>query len=69
MTTHVQTNNQGEAMARPKSKDEQVWVRIDPTLKRKLQKAADDDRRSVSAYIALLIEEHFSGPTGKSKKK
>jgi|AmaraimetFIIA100_FD_contig_51_3167700_length_819_multi_2_in_0_out_0_2 hypothetical protein len=52
-------------MARPsvrkkpvkEKRDVSIAFRITPSLKRSLAKAADADRRTVSAFIEMLIEE------------
>ena len=34
--------------------------RLDPDLKAKLQKLADQDRRSLTNYVEVLLEKHIS---------
>ena len=36
----------------------QVNLRVRPTLKAKLEKLAKEDRRTLSAYIEKLLEDH-----------
>ena len=36
-----------------------LGFRIDPELKKRLQELADADRRSLSAYIEIILENHI----------
>jgi len=47
-----------------KGRTETVTIRLSPKAKADLQKLADDDLRTLSQYIAILIDEHL-----KAKKK
>jgi hypothetical protein len=42
-----------------KGRTETVTIRLSPQMKADLQRVADDDRRTLSQYIAILIEEHL----------
>jgi hypothetical protein len=44
-------------------------IRIEPELKARLEAAAKADRRSVSAYLAMLIERSLSPLPGAPRKK
>jgi len=49
-----------------KGRTETVTIRLSPGAKAELLKLADDDRRTLSQYIAILIEEHLKAK-GKGK--
>ena len=40
------------------ARNAQVNLRVRPTLKAKLEKLAKEDRRTLSAYIEKLLEDH-----------
>lgn len=42
--------------AKRDQKTTQIGVRLDPTLRRRLEKVAAKERRTVSDYVRLLIE-------------
>ena len=46
----------GGNMARPKSKDQQVWFRIDPEIEEKALELAVKDGRSLSNWVRQLVE-------------
>jgi predicted DNA-binding protein len=43
-----------------KGRSETVTIRLSPKVKSDLQRLADADRRPLSQYIAILIENHLS---------
>jgi len=46
------------------ARDAQLNLRVRPTLKAKLEKLAKQDRRTLSAYVEKLLEDHVrSAPT------
>ena len=46
------------------ARNAQLNLRVRPTLKAKLEKLAKEDRRSLSAYVEKLLEDHIrSAPT------
>jgi hypothetical protein len=40
------------------ARDAQLNLRVRPTLKGKLEKLAKQDRRTLSAYVEKLLEDH-----------
>ncbi len=40
------------------ARNAQVNLRVRPTLKAKLEKLAKEDRRTLSAYVEKLLEDH-----------
>jgi len=44
-------------------------VRIRPELKAKLEKLAAQDRRTLSAYVELVLEQHAEDPSAKPSKR
>ena len=47
------------------ARNAQLNLRVRPTLKAKLEKLAKEDRRSLSAFVEKLLEDHIrSAPTG-----
>ena len=40
------------------ARNTQVNLRVRPTLKAKLEKLAKEDRRTLSAYVEKLLEDH-----------
>ena len=51
----------------------QINLRVRPTLKAQLEKLAKKDRRTLSAYIERLLEDHVTSVSqttfGKAKQK
>jgi len=41
------------------AKDLIIAVRVDPRMHLTLQQLAEDDRRSISAYVRLVLEEYL----------
>lgn len=41
------------------AKTASLGLRIDPTVKAALEKAASDDRRTVASYVELLLIDHL----------
>lgn len=50
-------------------KTEQIGIRITKTLRDGLESLAKDDRRKLSAYIELVLEQHVEQAKKGSKKK
>ena len=48
----------------PKKRDK-ISLYVRPELLRKLKRLAEIDRRSISSYVALLIERHIEGKGGR----
>jgi mRNA-degrading endonuclease RelE of RelBE toxin-antitoxin system len=44
-------------------------LRVRPTLKAQLEKLAKEDRRTLSAYIEKLLEDHVEGASQVSAKR
>jgi uncharacterized protein (DUF1778 family) len=42
-----------------KEKKEPVTIRIEPSLRAKLQSRADSERRTLSQFIALILERYL----------
>ena len=42
------------------ARDAQLNLRVRPTLKGKLEKLAKQDRRTLSAYVEKLLEDHVT---------
>jgi mRNA-degrading endonuclease RelE of RelBE toxin-antitoxin system len=42
----------------------QMNLRVRPTLKAKLEKLAKEDRRTLSAYVEKLLEDHIRSASG-----
>ena len=40
------------------TKDAQIGIRISAALRKRLQTLANDDKRSLSSYIANVLEKH-----------
>jgi hypothetical protein len=58
------------------ARNAQLNLRVRPILKAKLEKLAKDDRRTLSAYIEKLLEDHLEDPSrmgvnrnGKNKQR
>jgi uncharacterized protein (DUF1778 family) len=51
-----------------KEKKEPVTIRIEPSLRVKLQERADAERRTLSQFIALVLERYLE-ETGKPAKR
>jgi hypothetical protein len=49
------------------ARDAQLNLRIKPVLKARLEKLAKQDRRTLSAYVENVLDEHVK--TSSSKKK
>ena len=51
----------------------QMNLRVRPTLKAKLEKLAKEDRRTLSAYVEKLLEDHVKSvsriTSGKAKQR
>jgi predicted HicB family RNase H-like nuclease len=47
-------------MARPKKTDGQIGVRVSKVLREALERLAAKDRRSLSEYIRLVLEDHVN---------
>ncbi len=47
-------------MARPKKTDGQIGIRVSKALRDALERLAAKDRRSLSDYIRLVLEDHVS---------
>jgi hypothetical protein len=43
------------------ARNAQLNLRVRPTLKAKLEKLAKEDRRTLSAYVEKLLEDHITG--------
>jgi hypothetical protein len=43
----------------------QINLRVRPSLKAKLEKLAKQDRRTLSAYVEMLLEDHASRKGGR----
>jgi hypothetical protein len=43
------------------ARNAQLNLRVRPALKAKLEKLAKEDRRTLSAYIEKLLEDHLEG--------
>ena len=41
------------------AKDILIAVRVDPLTHKAVQQLADDDKRSISAYVRIVLEEHL----------
>jgi uncharacterized protein (DUF1778 family) len=51
-----------------KEKKEPVTIRIEPSLRRQLQSRADAERRTLSQFIALILERYLE-ESGKPAKR
>jgi uncharacterized protein (DUF1778 family) len=51
-----------------KEKKEPVTIRIEPSLREKLQSRADTERRTLSQFIALILERYLE-ESGKAPKR
>lgn len=51
-----------------KEKKEPVTIRIEPSLREKLQSRADAERRTLSQFIALILESYLE-ESGKPAKR
>jgi uncharacterized protein (DUF1778 family) len=51
-----------------KEKKEPVTIRIEPSLREKLQSRADAERRTLSQFIALILEGYLE-ESGKPAKR
>ena len=49
-------------------KDEFIALRISPSLKKSLEVLAEADRRSLSDYLRIVLEDHISHK-GKKKRR
>ncbi|MCH8069404.1 MAG: hypothetical protein IID16_09095 [Candidatus Marinimicrobia bacterium] len=49
-------------------KDEFIALRISPSLKKSLEVLAEADRRSLSNYLCIVLEDHISHK-GKKKRR
>jgi hypothetical protein len=47
----------------------QINLRVRPSLKAKLEKLAKQDRRSLSAYVEMLLEDHVTKQEGRRAKQ
>jgi hypothetical protein len=41
----------------------QINLRVKPTLKAKLERLAKEDRRTLSAYVEKLLDDHVKSPS------
>ncbi len=41
-------------------KSEAIFIRMTPALKEKLQKLADKDKRTLSDYVRVVLEDHIA---------
>jgi len=41
-----------------KTKTERISIRLTKALRRRLEKLAAEDRRTLSAYVEIVLEEH-----------
>jgi hypothetical protein len=46
------------------ARNAQLNLRVRPTLKAKLEKLAKEDRRTLSAYVEKLLEDHVTSQLG-----
>lgn len=51
------------------SENEQLSFKIPATLKAELQKLAEADRRKLSPYIQIVLEEHVAAKKAAAKRK
>jgi hypothetical protein len=49
------------------ARDAQLNLRMKPALKAKLEKLAKQDRRTLSAYVERVLDEHVKGALGARK--
>jgi hypothetical protein len=49
------------------ARNAQLNLRIKPALKAKLEKLAKQDRRTLSAYVERVLDEHVKGALGARK--
>ena len=47
----------------------QLNLRVEPTLKAKLEKLAKKDRRTLSAYVEKLLEDHVAAQEHRRPKR
>ncbi len=59
LSTHCGHCVQANTLEHMKGRTETVTIRLSPKVKADLQRLADEDRRPLSQYIAILIEEHL----------
>ncbi|MCH8012258.1 MAG: hypothetical protein IIA61_09990 [Candidatus Marinimicrobia bacterium] len=50
------------------TKDEFIALRVSPSLKKSLEALAEADRRSLSDYLHIVLEDHISH-NGKKKRR
>jgi hypothetical protein len=51
------------------ARNAQLNVRIRADLKAKLEKLAKEDRRTVSAYVEKLLEDHVENASRRTKRR
>ena len=51
------------------ARNAQLNLRVRPTLKTKLEKLAKEDRRSLSAYVEKLLEDHVTEQERRAAKQ
>jgi hypothetical protein len=51
------------------ARNAQLNLRVRPALKTKLERLAKEDRRTLSAYVEKLLEDHVSGASQKGAKR
>ena len=56
-------------MAKKETKDAQVNLRLQPSLKRAAEKAAADDRRSLTSLIEKLLVDHLKSRNKRKQRK
>jgi hypothetical protein len=44
-------------------------LRVRPTLKAKLEKLAEQDRRTLSSYVEIVLEEHVKRTSGVERRR
>ena len=47
----------------------QINLRVRPSLKAKLEKLAKQDRRTLSAYVEMLLDDHVNKEQGRRAKQ
>ena len=51
------------------SRSAQINLRVRPSLKAKLEKLAKQDRRTLSGYVEMLLEDHVTGQERRRAKQ
>ncbi len=46
-------------------KDERITIRLPKALRRRLEKLAEQDRRKLSSYVEIVLEEHADRKSAK----